>query len=104
MVTSSCNEAKSQEKKEGQRIDNQHSQHTLKRLFSIQEAAIYLGMGVFTVRSLIWAKELDFFRIGRRMLLDRADLDKFIEKHKTNYSLREADERPNNGKKKALAD
>lgn len=81
-------------------ITSRMSSLPIKRLFSIKEAAIYLSKGVFGVRSLIWNGQLPIVRDGRRILLDRNDLDGFIEKNKTTYFTRIADERPNNGKKK----
>ncbi len=53
-----------------------------KRLFSLPEAAIYLGRSTWSVRRLIWSGELPQGRAGRRVHLDVWDMDEFIEKHK----------------------
>jgi excisionase family DNA binding protein len=54
-----------------------------KRLYSIEEAAIYLGRTVWAVREMIWAKKIRCVRDGRRILLDIHDMDKWIEDNKT---------------------
>lgn len=72
----------------------------LKRLFSISEAAFYLSKGQFSVREMIWNRTLPIVRDGRRILLDKCDLDLWVEKNKSQYVMRIQDERVNNGKKK----
>ena len=54
------------------------------RLLNVSEAARYLGVRVWTLRTLTWNKQLAPVRIGesRRLLYDRADLDQFVEKQK----------------------
>lgn len=53
-----------------------------KRLYTIDEAAIYLGRTVWSVRELIWGGLIPSVRVGRRVHLDITDLDQFIERHK----------------------
>lgn len=53
-----------------------------KRLYTVQEAAEYLGRSVWSVRELIWAGRLPIVRVGRRIHLDLYDLDTFIEQNK----------------------
>jgi len=53
-----------------------------KRLYSVAEAAIYLGRSPWSVRRLIWSGELPEVRAGRRVHLDIKDMDAFIEKNK----------------------
>ena len=48
------------------------------RLFSIEEAAAYLGISPRSVRTFIAASRLPTIRLGRRVLLDREQLDKWI--------------------------
>ena len=55
--------------------------HT-KRLFSLPEAAIYLGRSTWSVRRLIWSGELPQVRAGRRVHVNVKDMDEFIEKYK----------------------
>ena len=62
-----------------------------KRLYSIPEAAVYLGFSVWAVRERIWSGELPCIRPdpikpgtrGRRVLLDIHDLDRWVETRKT---------------------
>lgn len=53
-----------------------------KRLYTVKEAAEYLGHTIWGVRSLIWAKTLPVVQNGRKQFLDLFDLDDFIEKNK----------------------
>jgi excisionase family DNA binding protein len=52
------------------------------RLLRIAEAAIYLGATVWAVRQLIWNKEIPYVRVGKRQVIDRADLDKWIDRQR----------------------
>ena len=54
----------------------------LKRLFSITEAAIYLGRSTWSVRRLIWNGELPQVRAGGRVHVDVRDMDAFIDQNK----------------------
>jgi excisionase family DNA binding protein len=51
-------------------------------LFTVKEAAVYLGRSEQAVQHLIFQKELPVVRVGRRVHLDRRDLDAWIEKNK----------------------
>lgn len=53
-----------------------------KRLYSLHEAAIYLGRSTWSVRRLIWKGELPSVRAGGRVHVDVNDLDAFVEKNK----------------------
>jgi excisionase family DNA binding protein len=53
-----------------------------KRLYSISEAATYLGRSDWSVRELIWGGKLPSVRVGRRVHLDIVDLDHWIEENK----------------------
>ena len=53
------------------------------RLIRIQQAATYLGCTVSYERSLIWERKIPFLRLGKRQLIDKADLDRFINSNKT---------------------
>lgn len=54
----------------------------LKRLFTLKEAAIYLGRSEWSIRRLIWNGLLPQVRAGGRVHVDIKDLDEFIEKYK----------------------
>jgi excisionase family DNA binding protein len=51
-------------------------------LLTVKEAAVYLGRSEQAIQHLIFEKDLPVVRKGRRVHLDRRDLDAFIEKHK----------------------
>ncbi len=53
-----------------------------RRLLSVLEAASYLGVSVWTIRGLGWDGEIPQVKIGRRVLYDRVDLDRYIEQSK----------------------
>lgn len=52
------------------------------RLLGVESAAAYLGCAKWAVRTLAWQRKVPFIRIGRRILFDKADLDKFVEQQK----------------------
>ncbi len=51
-------------------------------LLNVKDAAIYLGRSEQSIQHLIFEKELPVVRVGRRVHLDRRDLDAWIEKNK----------------------
>ncbi len=55
---------------------------SLKRLYSLSEAAIYLGRSIWSVRRLLWDGELPQVRVGRRVHIDLRDMDAFIDQNK----------------------
>jgi excisionase family DNA binding protein len=59
-----------------------------KRLYTLKEAAAYLGRGVHGVRDMIWRNEIAYVRggyKGRKMFVDVKDLDGWIERNKQTY-------------------
>jgi excisionase family DNA binding protein len=54
------------------------------RLLSQQDAATYLGISYWTVRDLIFRRVLPYVKIGRRVLVDRVDLDAYLDRSKRN--------------------
>jgi len=52
------------------------------RLLRIPQAAIYLACSVWAVRDLLRRKELTKIPLGRKYLIDRAQLDAYIERIK----------------------
>lgn len=57
-----------------------------KRLYSVSEAAFYLGRTVDALREMVWAGKLPYFRDGGRMLLDIKDMDEFIDRNKQRFT------------------
>jgi excisionase family DNA binding protein len=55
----------------------------MKRLYSIKEAAMYLGRSIWSVREMLWAGKIPCVRDGRRILLDIRDVNNWIERNKT---------------------
>lgn len=53
------------------------------RLLTIPDAALYLGVSHWTLRDLIWDGKLPYLKLGRRHMLDKHDLDAWIEREKT---------------------
>jgi excisionase family DNA binding protein len=60
----------------------------MKRLHGVKEAAEILGISVYTVRSYVRQGKLRPVRIGRRVLLQEAELERFV-------GVALADARPN---------
>ena len=52
------------------------------RLLRYDEAAAYLGATEWFVRTLVWSKQIPYVPCGKRHLLDRLDLDAYIERAK----------------------
>ncbi len=52
------------------------------RLLRIKEAAAYLGATVWFLRSLAWSRTVPYVVFGKRILFDRADLDRYVESQK----------------------
>jgi excisionase family DNA binding protein len=52
-------------------------------LLTVKQAALYLGRSEQSVQHLIFQKDLPVVRRGRRVHLDRRDLDHWIENHKS---------------------
>jgi excisionase family DNA binding protein len=56
--------------------------HVPRRRLSVQEAAPILGVSVFMVRGLIRQRAVPFYRIGRRIVLDVEDLERYLRQHR----------------------
>ena len=50
----------------------------LRRLLDVKGAALYLSVSAWTIRQRIGLGQLPVVRIGRRVLLDRSDLDAWV--------------------------
>lgn len=59
-----------------------HAEPIQPRLLGIEAAASYLGATSWFIRSLIWERRIAFCRLGKRLLIDKADLDSFISAQK----------------------
>jgi excisionase family DNA binding protein len=58
-----------------------------KRLYTLKEAALYLGRSVWGIRELVWAGKIPVVRGEgcRKIFLDIEDLNDFISRHKAIY-------------------
>lgn len=52
------------------------------RWFTIPQAAAYAGVSVKFVRSLIWSRALRYTKAGKRFIIDRHDIDAWLESNK----------------------
>jgi excisionase family DNA binding protein len=53
-----------------------------KRLYTLKQAGVYIGLSHWRVRSLIYSGQLAYVRLGRRILIDLKDLDALIDSKK----------------------
>ena len=56
-----------------------------KRLFTLPEAAKYLGRTLWSMRELVWAGKIPIVRDGKRIFVDFNDLEAYITKNKMTY-------------------
>jgi excisionase family DNA binding protein len=54
----------------------------VKRLYSIDELAKVFGATRWYWRSQVWDGRLPYVTVGRKFLIDRKDVEEFIEKNK----------------------
>ena len=56
----------------------------MKRLLNIKETANFLGMGVYTIRELVWERRLQPIQFKRngKLLFDINDLEQLISENK----------------------
>jgi len=61
------------------------NEYNAPRLFSVKEAARYLGMSEAALRKRIYLREVrGLVKIGGRIFLDRKELDRWIEEKRIN--------------------
>ncbi|HIJ56315.1 MAG TPA: helix-turn-helix domain-containing protein [Deltaproteobacteria bacterium] len=53
-----------------------------KRLYSIKELVCYIGATEWFWRSQIWDGQLPYVQVGRKMFIDRNDVESFIQNNK----------------------
>jgi hypothetical protein len=81
MGTGEINSTKNQVVKKAQGITYPLS----KRLYTLPEAAHYLGRTLWSMRELIWKGSIPIVREGKRIFIDINDLNVYVTKHKTTY-------------------
>jgi hypothetical protein len=72
---------------QGDKTDQRIKNPLVKRLYTVKEAAVYLGRGEWGMRELIWARKIPvvIHDGGRKLFVDILDLEKYVEKNKTTY-------------------
>ena len=53
----------------------------LPRLFSVREAATYLGLSPYTLYTMVSQRRIPFVKMGRLTKFDRVEIDKWIVAH-----------------------
>ncbi len=70
-------------------LQNTHGIHSAvhKRLYTLKEAAEYLGRSVWGMRELIWSRKIPVVKEanGRKIFIDVLDLENYVEKNKSIY-------------------
>jgi hypothetical protein len=54
-----------------------------KRLYTLKEAAHYLGRTLWSMRELIWKGSIPIVREKKRIFIDIQDLESYVMRHKT---------------------
>ena len=62
--------------------DNCDQNVPMKRLYSVKELVKEIGATEWYWRTQIWSGRLPYVKVGRKKLVDREDIDKFISKNK----------------------
>jgi len=81
MGTDEINSTKNQGVKRAQGICNPLS----KRLYTLPEAAKYLGRTLWSMRELVWAGKIPIVKDGKRIFINFNDLESYISKNKMTY-------------------
>ena len=61
------------------------SQPLPRRLYTLKDAAPYLGRTLWGIRELVWAGKLPIVRTGKRQFVDVKDMERFIDVNKVTY-------------------
>lgn len=69
-------------KNTGDKTEHHISNLVSKRLYTLKEAAHYLGRPVFSLRTLLWNGKIPYIQDGRKYYLDVKDLELYIEREK----------------------
>jgi hypothetical protein len=72
------------QRKEVKKMNSDRSVQTMpkKRLFSIKQLVTEIGGTEWYWRCQIWEGRLPFVQVGRKMLIDFGDIEKFIQQNK----------------------
>lgn len=81
MGTGEANHLKIKAEKIGQGMSNPSP----KRLYTLPEAAHYLGRTLWSMRELIWKGSIPIVRDGKRIFVDIRDLEAYVTRCKTTF-------------------
>jgi excisionase family DNA binding protein len=58
---------------------------TVPRLMTLKQASAFLGLTVWALRERVWAGQIPFLKFpeGRKIYIDRQDIEAFIKRNKT---------------------
>ena len=69
----------------GKALDRTDTAPPERRLLGAEHAAAYLSISPSLLRRLTWNGDLPMLRVNRRVLWDKADLDRWIDRQKESY-------------------
>ena len=58
-----------------------HTQTVTRRLLSIDEAAIYTGVSVYTLYKMVSQRRIPYIKVGSRLKFDLGLLDGWLKQH-----------------------
>jgi excisionase family DNA binding protein len=58
----------------------------VKRLYSVKEAAVYLGRSEWAIKEMVWAGKIPRVKGDRRVMFDIYDLDAWVENNKMTFA------------------
>jgi len=58
------------------------SQSVNSRWLTIPQAAVYASVSIKFIRTLIWSRDLKYTKAGKRFIIDRQELDRWLEANK----------------------
>lgn len=61
--------------------EDQRSGAVERRLLSIREVAVYTGMSVHTLYTMVSQRRIPFVKVGRRTMFDVGLLDEWLKQH-----------------------
>ena len=56
-----------------------------KRLYTLPEAACYLGRSLWSMRELVWAGKISYVKDGKRVYVDILDLETYVCTNKMRF-------------------
>jgi excisionase family DNA binding protein len=59
-----------------------NTQNQVPRWLTIPMAAVYSSSSVKFIRTLLWKRELQYTKAGKRFIIDRDDLDRWMASNK----------------------